>query len=323
MVDTKRDVQGYSMMAKDIMRPSTISSLRSTFGDQMRENVPLSSYTAARIGGPADVILFAHSADELANAAKKLWEMDVPFIILGSGSNVLVSDKGVRGVVIINRAKQVKINAQAESPTLQAESGATPNDIAQKAARLGLTGFEWAASLPGTLGGAIYGNAGAFGSDIAGNLISVELIHRDTGREVWPVEKMGYAYRTSILKREHPPVTILSAILSLSHGDKQVIRTKMDQFSEQRHETQPKGASMGSMFKNPTGDKAGRLIEAAGLKGVVMGSAEISSLHANYFINHGQTQAEDMKILIDLAKKTVEEKFGISLELEVELIGEW
>ncbi|MGZ6346221.1 MAG: FAD-binding protein, partial [Anaerolineales bacterium] len=197
----------------DLMRPSTLSDLRSTFGDHMQENIPLSSYTAARIGGPADIIVVVHSSDELATAAEKLWKLNIPFNILGGGSNVLVSDKGFRGVVIINRARKVIFNTKAESPTVQAESGATPHDIAQKAARLGLAGFEWAASLPGSLGGAIYGNAGAFDGDIAGNLISLELVHRQNGRQNWTVEKMDYGYRTSVLKREHPPVIILSAIL--------------------------------------------------------------------------------------------------------------
>jgi len=305
------------------MKPSTLSDLRSTFGDHMQENIPLSSYTAARIGGPADVIAFVHSADELAIAADKLWKLDLPFSILGGGSNVLVSDKGVRGVVIINRARKVNFNSQAEPPTVQAESGVTPNDISQRAARLELAGLEWAASLPGSLGGAIYGNAGAFDRDIAGSLISLELVHRQNGRQTWTVEKMDYGYRTSVLKREHPPVIILSAILALRKGEEQAIRTKMEQFSEQRRETQPQGASMGSMFKNPPGEKAGRLIEAAGLKGSSVGPAEISNQHANYFINHGQARAEDMKALINLAKNTVAEKFGVSLELEVELIGEW
>jgi UDP-N-acetylmuramate dehydrogenase len=305
------------------MLPSIVSDLRSTFGDHMQENVPLSSYTAARIGGPADVLVFVHSADELAQAAEKLWNLDVPFLLLGGGSNVLVSDKGVRAVVIINRARLVKFDSQAEPPTVHAESGVTPNDITQRAARLGLAGFEWAAGLPGSLGGALYGNAGAFDGDIAGNLISLELIHRQHGRQIWPAEKMEYGYRTSLFKREHPPALILSALLVLRHGDPQTIRSKMEQFSERRRTTQPPGASMGSMFKNPTGEKAGRLIEAAGLKGRRMGSAEISTQHANYFINHGQTRAEDMKALIDLARNTVAEKFGIKLELEVELIGEW
>ncbi len=305
------------------MNPSTLSDLRSTFGDHMQENIPLSSYTAARIGGPADVILFVHSADELANAADKLWKLNLPFSILGGGSNVLVSDKGVRGVVIINRARKVNFNSKGEPPTVHAESGVTPNDITQRAARLGLAGFEWAASLPGSLGGAIYGNAGAFDGDIAGNLISLELFHRQNGRQIWTVEMMEYGYRTSVLKRDHPPMIILSAILALHQGDEQAIRTKMEQFSVQRKETQPQGASMGSMFKNPPGEKAGRLIEAAGLKGSSVGSAEISDQHANYFINHGQARAEDMKALINLTKNTVAEKFGVSLELEVELIGEW
>jgi UDP-N-acetylmuramate dehydrogenase len=169
----------------------------------------------------------------------------------------------------------------------------------------------------------VYGNAGAFDGDIAGNLISLELIHRQHGRQVWPVEKMEYGYRSSVLKREHPPAFILSAQLALSRGDPQAIRAKMEQFSERRRDTQPPGASMGSMFMNPTGEKAGRLIDAAGLKGRRIGNAEISTQHANFFINHGQTNAEDMKALIDLARNSVAEKFGIKLELEVELIGEW
>jgi len=305
------------------MQPSILSDLRSTFGDRLQENVPLSGYTAARIGGPADLLVFVRSADELAHAAEKFWNMDVPFFLLGGGSNVLVSDKGVRGVVIINRARTVKFAVQAEPPSVNAESGVTPNDITQRAARLGLAGFEWAAGVPGSLGGAVYGNAGAFDGDIAGNLISLELIHRQHGRQVWPVKKMEYGYRSSVLKRQHPPVIILSVQLALSHGDPQIIQAKMEQFSERRRATQPPGASMGSMFMNPTGEKAGLLIEASGLKGKRIGNAEISTQHANFFINHGQTRAEDIKALIELARNSVAEKFGIKLELEVELIGEW
>ncbi len=305
------------------MNPTSLSELRASFGDRMQENVPLSSYTAARIGGPADVLVFVHKADELVQAAEKLWEMDMPFILLGGGSNVLVSDRGVRGVVIINRARLVKFKSQAELPTVQAETGVTPNDIAQRAARLGLAGFEWAAAIPGSLGGAIYGNAGAFGGEMAGNLISVELYHRQLGRQTWPVSKLEYGYRTSLLKREHPPMLLLSAELTLKHGNQAEIQSKMEQFSSQRRATQPPGASMGSMFKNPAGDKAGRLLEAAGLKGKSIGNASISSQHANFFINNGQTRAEDMRALIELAQETVLKQSGIKLELEVELIGEW
>jgi len=305
------------------MQPSILTELRSTFGDRLRENVPLSGYTVARIGGPADVLVIINTASELAQTAEKLWGQDIPFFLLGGGSNVLVSDKGVRGVVIINRARMIKFDSKAESPTVHAESGVSPNDIAQRAARLGLAGFEWAANLPGSLGGAIYGNAGAFDGDIAGNLISVELIHHKHGRQVWPKAKMEYSYRNSVLKREHPQTLILSADLGLSIGNQRDIRAKMEKFSERRRMSQPPGASMGSMFKNPNGEKAGRLIETAGLKGKRIGNAEISVMHANFFINHGHTRAEDMKALIEIAQKTVAEKFGINLELEVELIGEW
>jgi UDP-N-acetylmuramate dehydrogenase len=305
------------------MDPASLSELRAFFGDRMQENAPLSGYTAARIGGPAEVLVFVRKANELVEAASKLWELEMPFILLGGGSNVLVSDKGVRGVVIINRARMVKFNSQAESPSVQAESGVTPNDIAQRAARLGLSGFEWAASIPGSLGGAVYGNAGAYDGDIAGNLISVEIYQRQGGRQTWPVEKMEYGYRSSLLKRTHMPAIVLSAELALTHGKQQDIQARMEQFSAQRHLSQPPGASMGSMFKNPPGDKAGRLIEAAGLKGKSIGNATISSQHANYFINTGQTSSADMRALIELTQKSVLEQFGVQLELEIEYLGEW
>jgi UDP-N-acetylmuramate dehydrogenase len=305
------------------MNPTSLAELRAAFGDRMQENAPLSGYTAARIGGPADVLVFVRKAEELVETAGKLWDMDIPFILLGGGSNVLVSDRGVRGVVIINRTRLLKFDSQMEPPIVYAESGVTPNDIAQRAARLGLAGFEWAASIPGSLGGAVYGNAGAFNGDMARNVVSVEVYHRQHGRQTWPVDKMEYGYRTSLLKRMHPPVIVLSALLALSHGDPQDIRNKMEQFSARRRSTQPPGASMGSMFKNPPGEKAGRLIEAAGLKGMCIGNATISTQHANFFINDGNTKAADMLALIELAQKIVKEKYGIQLEPEVELIGEW
>jgi UDP-N-acetylmuramate dehydrogenase len=311
------------MERTDLMNPASLVELRAALGDRMQENVSLSGYTAARIGGPADALVLVRTADELAQTVTTLWKMDVPFVLLGGGSNVLVSDRGVRGVVIINRARTLKFNPQAKPPSVFAESGVTPNDIAQRAARLSLAGFEWAASIPGSLGGAVYGNAGAFDGNMAGNLISVEILHRQDGRQTWAVNKMEYGYRTSLIKRTHPPVIILSAELALEHGDMQAIQNKMEQFSDQRRANQPPGASMGSMFKNPEGEKAGRLIEAAGLKGKHVGNATISPQHANFFINNGQTKAADMRALIEMARNAVMDQFGIQLELEVELIGEW
>ena len=305
------------------MNSADIQKLRELFADRLQEQVPLAGYTSARIGGSADVLLIVRSADELATTATHVWKLGVPVTLLGGGSNVLVSDRGVRGVVLINRARLLKFDSQSDLPSVYAESGATLNDIVQRAARLGLGGLEWAASVPGSLGGAVYGNAGAFGGEMAGNLVSVEVLHQERGRETWPVEKMGYGYRTSILKSEPQPVFILAATLHLSYGKAVDIQTRMSGFSERRRHTQPPGASMGSMFKNPPGDKAGRLIEAAGLKGTRIGAAEVSTQHANFFINTANTRAEDMKTLLELVQATVFSKFGVRLEPEVELIGEW
>lgn len=305
------------------MEAAALSALRKAFGKELQENVPLSRFTSARIGGPADVLITVRSAEELIRAARTLWEQDIPFILVGGGSNILVSDKGVRGVTLLNRARHVQINANALHPTIHAESGATLNEISQRAARLGLSGLEWAASIPGSLGGAVYGNAGAFGGEMAGNVISVDILDRQQGVQTWSVTKMGYGYRTSVLKASKNPVIILAATLKVEQGDATAIQAKMAGNTERRRCTQPPGASMGSMFKNPPGDKAGRLLEAAGLKGTRIGTAEISSLHANFFLNTDQTLASDMKALLELAQKTVLEKSGIKLEPEIEIIGEW
>jgi UDP-N-acetylmuramate dehydrogenase len=300
---------------------SAIDVLRQTFGDAVQEHAVLAPYTSARIGGPADVLVTVKSADEFANAMQLIWEHELPYYILGGGSNVLVSDKGFRGVVVLNRAKEVRFDA-GDQPQVWCEAGVVIANLARRCASKGLAGLEWSATVPGTVGGAVYGNAGAFGGDMNDNLVWAELLTK-SGREKLSVEQMGYGYRTSILKRGEKNGIILSALLKLKNSTKEEVSVKIDQFSERRKATQPPGASMGSMFKNPEGDYAGRLIEAAGLKGRRIGSAEISTVHGNFFINHGDTKAEDVRALILLVQKTVLEKFGTQLELEVELVGEW
>lgn len=297
------------------------SELQEAFGDRLQENVSLAPYTSARIGGPADALVIVSSADELADTILSLWEMNVPWVILGGGSNVLISDRGVRGMVVLNKAKDVSFD-MGSSPKVRAEAGVVFANLARRTASHGMSGLEWAAAVPGTVGGAIYGNAGAFGGDMAGSLIQTELL-TDTGREIWPVEKMEFTYRSSVLKRRSLSFVVLWADLRLEHSSKEGVSAKIAQFSRRRKESQPPGASMGSMFKNPPGDFAGRLIEAAGLKGTRIGNAEISPVHANFFINHGHTKAEDVRALTNLARESVEEKFGIDLELEIEFVGEW
>ncbi len=303
--------------------------LREIFGDQLQEHVPLAPYTSARIGGPADALVTAHSADELAQLVQTCWQHNLPYVMFGGGSNVLVSDAGVRGIVILNRAKDVIFHAGA-IPTIHAEAGTVFSNLAHRAAAKGLAGLEWAIAVPGTVGGAVYGNAGAFGGDTSQNLIRAEIL-TETGRHWWSTEKLEYGYRTSVLKRTHSRAVVLAAEFALLNGDPAQIQSTVTQFTERRKATQPPGASMGSMFKNPPGDFAGHLIEAAGLKGTRIGNAEISPVHGNFFINHpvnesgqaGETKAADVKKLIDLTQQTVLKKFSVQLELEVELIGEF
>jgi len=298
-----------------------VDLLRARLGDTVKENVPLAPYTSARIGGPADIFITADTAAELIRVVSLLWKLGLPFTILGGGSNVLVSDKGVRGVVVMNRAKGVKFHA-GDQPSVTAESGVVFSNLANRCASRGLTDLEWAATVPGTVGGAVYGNAGAFGGDMAGNLISAELL-TGKGRERFSVEQMGYGYRTSVLKRGEIKGIILSAELGLHNSTKDDVTVKIQQFSAHRKATQPPGASMGSMFKNPPGDYAGRLIDASGLKGTRIGNAEVSPMHGNFFINHGNTRAADIRALIEKVQKTVKEKQGVDLELEIEFIGDW
>lgn len=300
---------------------SPIDVLYAKLGDKVKENVSLAPYTSARIGGPADVLIIAESADELAHTVNLLRKQELDYIMLGGGSNVLVSDSGVRGIVILNRAKAVRFH-NGDQPAVTVESGVVFSNLAHRCASKGFAGLEWAATVPGTVGGAVYGNAGAFGGDIASNLIWAQLL-TENGNEKFTAEQMAYGYRTSVLKRAELDAVVLSAELSLKNSTKEEATVKIEQFSAHRKATQPPGASMGSMFKNPNGDYAGRLIEAAGLKGARIGNAVISPLHGNFFINHADTKAEDILALIQLVQETVKRKQGVELELEIELIGEW
>ena len=307
--------------------------LTEVFGERLQFDIPLARYTSARVGGPADALVEVESAEDLAKVARSLWKLAEPFMILGGGTNVLVSDAGVRSLVVLNHARQVRFDEQVTPPLVWAESGVNFGVLARQAAQHGLTGLEWAAGIPGSVGGAVFGNAGAHGGDMAGNLRVAEILHQSGEIESWPVEKMGYTYRSSILKQtvmqaesrlpQSPAVIILGAALVLERSSTEAVQAKMNVFLAHRRRTQPPGASMGSMFKNPAGDYAGRLIEAAGLKAARVGQAQISPLHANFFINLGQASAAEIYELIELARQTVFEKFGVALELEIELVGQW
>ena len=306
-----------------MMNNSQLEELRQIFGPRLREQESLAKYTSARIGGPADTLLVAQSADDLAEIVTRFWMMEIPFEILGGGSNILVSDAGVRGTVIINKARKVVFDTQADPPTVWAESGSNFGVIARQAAQKGLSGLEWAGGIPGTIGGAVFGNAGAHGSEIASNLKLAEILHRKQGRQKWTQEQLSYTYRSSILSQHVGQAVILSALLELSAGNSAQIEAAMDEYLTFRRRTQPPGATMGSMFKNPPDDFAGRLIEAAGLKSASIGGAQISPLHANFFINTGNATAQDVYSLIRRARQAVKQQFNVSLDLEIRLFGDW
>jgi UDP-N-acetylmuramate dehydrogenase len=310
-----------------------LQGLQAAFGERVQRDVPVARFTAARLGGPADVFLEVRSLDELVQATTTLWQAGAGFTILGGGSNVLVSDAGLRGVVLLNRARRVNFDLRGDPPSVWAESGANFGRLARQAAQKGLSGLEWAAGIPGTLGGAVVGNAGAHGGDMAASLLLAEILHHggytssgeqmEIQRQTWPVTDLQYTYRSSRLKRQPGQFVVLGARLRLAHASVEAVQARLDELVAFRRRTQPPGASMGSMFKNPPGDYAGRLIEAAGLKGTRLGQAEISRLHGNFFLNLGEARAQDVYRLIRLAQDTVQARFGVRLELEIELVGEW
>jgi len=290
---------------------------------------PLSRYTTSRLGGSADVLIEATSAAELKDSVITARQIEVPVLILGGGANVLVSDAGVRGLTIINKAKQIVFRTDNG---VWCEAGTVLPTLARECIAHGLSGLEWAVGVPGTVGGAVVGNAGAHGRDTAADLVSATILNAANEVIEWSNADLQFQYRSSRIKREaasleHAPrntqYVVLAATFKLAPGNPAELEAKAAEFNEYRRRTQPPGASLGSMFKNPAGNAAGRLIDECGLKGTRIGGVEISTVHANFFVNHGGATATDVKALIDLARTTVRERFDIELELEIELVGDW
>jgi UDP-N-acetylmuramate dehydrogenase len=305
------------------MSDALLKQLQDHFGERLQENVGLATYTTARVGGPARWFAAASSSKQLGLDAAFLWETGFPYRVLGNGSNMLVSDLGWQGFVLLNYAKDIRVNTKSGQPSVYVESGAALTTLVRKVAEAGLTGLEWAAGIPGTVGGAVYGNAGAHGSDISKCLLLAEILHRNNGLLSLHGDEMGFTYRSSAYKREPGNAVILSATFKLEPSTIEAVQARVDAVNEKRRCAQPAGASFGSTFKNPAGDHAARLIEAAGLKGTRIGGVEVSPVHANFLINDGTGCAEDYRKLIDLVRKTVLGKFAVELELEIELFGDW
>jgi UDP-N-acetylmuramate dehydrogenase len=309
-------------------------ALHLRFGERRRCDEPLAAHTTLRVGGPADVWLTVTQLDELIEAVALARQHGVPVFLLGSGANLLVSDRGVRGLVVQNRCQRVTLPGNgtpgeaSEQPHVMVESGVVLPSLANRLARQGLSGLEWAVGVPGTIGGAVVNNTGAYGTSMADCLARVELYDDADGQRSWrPVDWFEYEYRSSRLKRLEPggpkQYLVLQAELALSRKSPAEIEEQMADYGQRRRTTQPPGATIGSMFKNPPGNYAGRLIEAAGLKGTQIGGAQISPVHANFFVNLGEAKATDFAALIELARQTVKERFDLELELEIEKVGDW
>lgn len=287
--------------------------------NRVKINEPLSDHVQIKVGGPADFFYEARSSEELSQAVKVAIEEDIPFTILGNGANVLVSDKGVKGLVIKNHSKNIKFLPHG---FVEADSGVDNTDLIQRAKERNLSGMERLLKVPGTIGGAVYMNAGDTGrKEFFGDLVvSVEAIDKRGNVKKIRQETCDFAYRSSSFQKTGE--TILKVKLQLSESTKEEIDEKVkDILVRKMHH--PSGATVGSTFRNPENYHSGELIEKAGLKGKKIGDAKISEKHANFIINEGNAKASDVKSLIDLMRQTVKEKFGVDLEEEVRYIGEW
>ena len=288
--------------------------------DNVYRNEPMKKHTTFRIGGPADYYLCPHSAEEIQKVVEICREEKMPYFILGNGSNLLVSDQGYRGVVI-QLWKNVS-DIRVEGCLVYAKAGASLAKIAAEALEEGLTGMEFAAGIPGTLGGAVVMNAGAYGGEMKDVLR--EVLVMDEQGKIFTLKKdaLKLGYRTSAVKEKG--YVVLAAVLELQQGDPEEIRSRMEELRQKRAEKQPLDMpSAGSTFKRPEGHFAGKLIMDAGLRGFSIGGAQVSEKHCGFVVNTGNATAGDVLALIREIQKTVLEKFGVELETEVKFLGEF
>jgi len=300
----------------------SLASLQAALGRRARVDERLAPHTTFRVGGPADLFVGAKTIPELVEFVRLAREHGIPFFILGNGSNILMLDGGIRGLVIENHCDYFSLNVtNSDTAILTAESGASLPGLANRLARQGWSGLEWAIGVPGTIGGAVAGNAGAHGSSIGDNLLGVTILDAEGATQRLPKTECAFDYRTSRFKRNKSEI-VLSAEFAMRRDRPDACIARMNDYTEHRRRTQPTDPSVGSMFKNPSGDYAGRLIEQAGLKGARVGNVEVSRVHANFFVNLGGATASDVMALVEIVRSKVLDKFGIKLELEIEIAGE-
>ena len=288
--------------------------------EQILLQEPMKKHTTFRIGGPADYLVLPQTVEEIADIVKLCRQEEMPWYIMGNGSNLLVADAGVRGVVIqlLRNFNQI----QVEGSQIRIQAGAQNAAVARQALEASLTGFEFAAGIPGTIGGAVVMNAGAYGGEMKDILKEVTVLDQEGMIQRIPEEELELGYRTSIIAKKG--YLVLEALIELKPGDPQEIRAVMDELKEKRVTKQPlEYPSAGSTFKRPEGYFAGKLSMDAGLRGFTVGGAQISEKHCGFVINKGGATAKDVTDLMEETKKVVMEKFGVALEPEVKRLGQF
>ncbi len=285
----------------------------------VRRNEPLARHVTFRIGGPADVLVLPRSLDHLIACAAWMYREGLPFVVLGRGSNVLIADRGVRGVVIKTGRGQEHV--RYDGSDVVAECGVSLPQLSRATAARGLAGLEFAAGIPGSVGGGIVMNAGAHGCALSEVVREVRVL-TPRGERTWSREEMGLQYRQSRLQAERG--VVLEVTLNLTPADPRVCLERLDTWLQTRSDTQPLGPpSSGCIFRNPVGDHAGRLIDVSGGKGMQIGGATVSDRHANYILNTGGATADEVVRLIAEVRARVRDRSGIDLEPEIKMIGDF
>jgi UDP-N-acetylmuramate dehydrogenase len=302
--------------AADLERLDRLAGER---GIALATDAPVAPLTTLRVGGSADRLLAVQSRAELLSALELARDARVPWFVLGNGSDLVVADAGIRGLVVRNRAREVTIRGRE----LHADAGAPMALLVRRCGEAGLAGLEFGTSIPGTLGGAIWANAGAHGSEMRDVVTTVEAWDPGDGSLLTlDGAACAFAYRESRFKRSRE--VVVAATLALSHGAQDEIVARVAEHQAQRVATQPLAdQNAGSVFRNPEGDHAGRLIDAAGLKGLRIGTASVSTLHANFIVTDRGARAADVRALADRVRAEISARFGIDLVYEIEFVGEW
>ena len=299
------------------------TEIQRRIGVKTSRDEPLARFTTMRVGGPADLFAVAHNAFELRALIRFARGRSVPHLVLGRGSDVVISDAGVRGLVIQNRAE----GSRVEGDRYTAEAGVPMARAATETQRAGLTGLEFGLAIPGTVGGAVWANAGAHESDVAAILDSARILDAAGAESVVPAADLAFGYRDSRLKHVPPgaqPEIVIEATFRLDSAEPDTIKARLDDIRRWRQAHQPLGIpSAGSVFRNPPGDSAGRLVDELGLKGTRIGGAVVSEKHANFIVNDQKGSAADVRRLAERVRAAVEARHGIRLELEIEFLGDW